>query len=473
MNNGFHLGQHKTAFLDMEAVNKELPARPMREKPITQDEMRHWPWSPWGDDNLKPQQMADDIEKCGALTGIINMKKALSLCEGLQPAIIKSGEDGTRIIDKIVDDPELKLFLESSNHFYQTDGMINDTIGLGNGAIRFMADKEGKKIVAFQRLQMSSVRYAKRGADGYVKSVYISHEWDKVISPNDNRVYTLPLLREWAPWEHAKELMEAGVKEFVMTFRLPSFKDVYYSKPNWMSAYKWVKYAQAVPEVKAAEMDNSMRPAWLVTIYEGFWANHFEKWDTITDPAEKETLKLGFYTEVDNKLNGKANAGKNIYRTGEMSMEYGKAMAFIEFESLANKQGGDGKMLADAAAANSEIAFAEMMNLALMGGNQSAGPYTKNEGGSNIREGSLFQVVISELFRKYIQHVFNVPKYVNGWHEKYPGLEFIIFATALTTLDTGAGTKPISTGGVQPKNNNNGTGANNSGGEGGTPPAAE
>jgi hypothetical protein len=460
MNNGLYFGANRVAFMDMEAINAQLPARPMREKPFSPDELKTMPWSPWGDDNLKPQQMIADIKLCASLTGIVGLKSRLAACEGLVPAIVKSSETGTRVIDKIVDDEEITEFLDASNHFFQTAGWMEDIIGMANGVCRWMVNKDGDKIAAFKRQDASEMRYEKRNKDGYVTQVYLSPEWKNIYSSKDNRIYTLPLLKEWAPWVHAKELMQAGKKEFVSTFRYPGRDEAYYSSPRWYAAYKWVKYVQAVPEIKAAGADNVMRPAWLVTIYKGFWQHQFENWDQIEDPKEKEAMKSTFFTEVDNKLNGKSNAGKNIYRTGELSMEFGKGMAFIEFEPMEGPK-LDGAMLPDAAAGNSEIAFAEMMNLALIGGNQSAGPYTKNEGGSNIREASLFQIVITELERRYIKQLMNVPKYVNGWAKKYPGLEFIIPATALTTLDTGAGSKPITTGGVQPKKEEDGSTDNN------------
>lgn len=447
--------------MDMEAAEAAMPARPMREKPISKDDYKIMPWSPWGEDNLKPQQMLDDIKKCASLTGVVGIKSRLALCEGLVPAIVKSGDTGTRIIDKIVEDEEITEFLEASNHFFQTAGWMEDIIGLANGACRWMANKEGDKIAAFKRQDMSEVRYEKRGKDGYIKNVYISAEWDKVINPKDERVFTLPLLKDWGTWHHAKEMMESGVKEMVSTFRYPGRGEHYYSTPKWYAAYKWVKYCQAVPEIKAAHADIAMRPAYLVTIYKEFWPAMYEDWDMITDAAEKQALKDAMFDTIDDKLAGKANAGKNIYISGEINLELGKGMAFIEIKAMEQPK-IDGAMLPDAAAGNTEIAIAEMMNLALVGGNQSDGPYTKNEGGSSIREASLFQVVLTELERRFIKQLMNIPKYVNGWAKKHPGLEFIIPATALTTLDTGAGSKAISTGGVQPKHKEDGTNNNHS-----------
>lgn len=464
MSNGIFFGtKSRVAILDMESINNEMPSRPMRDKPLTEDELKHWPWSPWGADNLKPQQMLDDIKKTASLTGIVSLKSRLANCEGLVPAIVKGSETGTRVIDRIVDDPEIQEFLDASNHFFQTAAWMEDVIGLGNGLCRWMCNKDGNKIVAFKRQDVSEMRYEKRDKNGVTNKIYLSGEWKNVHSPNDNRVFTLPLLRDWAPWIHAQELMAAGTKEFVSSFRYPGRDEAYYSSPRWYAAYKWVKYVQAVPEIKAATADNVMRPAWLVTIYDGFWKAQYEDWDTISDPAEKEKRKLDFFNVMDDKLNGKSNAGKNIYRAGTISMEFGKSQAYIDIEPMKGPD-LDGQMLPDAAAGNSEIAFAEMMNLALIGGNQSAGPYTKNEGGSNIREASLFQIVITELERRYIKQLMNVPKYVNGWNLKYPGLEFIIPATALTTLDTGAGSKSVITGGVQPQQQNNGSNSNDNSG---------
>lgn len=464
-NTGIFFGNNRTAILDMEGISKTLPARPYREKPLSADEIRAYPWSVWGDDNLMPQRMVDDIEKTSSLRGIVALKSRLALCEGLVPAIVKSDETGHRVIDKIVDDDEITEFLEASDHFNQTAAWMNDIIGIGNGACRFMMDNEGKRIAAFRRDDVSEMRYEKRSSSGQINNVYYSAEWDKVFGfePDDKRVYKLPLLRSWAPWDNLIERADAGARELVMTFRYPSWGKHYYSVPLWYSAKLWVDFAKAMPKIKTNLVNNAMLAQYVVIIYPQFWSAQYPTWDTIQDAEKKEALKLKTFQDIDSKLVGlDKNAYKNIYISGELSIEYGKALQYIEFKPLESNI-KDGMMLADSATANSEIAFAEMMNLVLLGGNQSAGPYTKNEGGSNIREGSLFQVIITELERRYIKHVMNVPKKVNGWDKKHKGLEFIIPATALTTLDTGAGSKPVNTGGVQSKDNTNGTDNNNTG----------
>jgi hypothetical protein len=57
----------------------------------------------------------------------------------------------------------------------------------------------------------------------------------------------------------------------------------------------------------------------------------------------------------------------------------------------------------------------------------------------------------------YIRKIYKIVSRFNGWDTKYPGLEFIIPATILTTLDTGAGSKQVNTGGQENKQKTDGT----------------
>ena len=83
--------------------------------------------------------------------------------------------------------------------------------------------------------------------------------------------------------------------------------------------------------------------------------------------------------------------------------------------------------------------------------------------GEDLTRSILMQIIIRELERMYIRKIYNIVKRFNGWDKKYPGLEFIIPATVLTTLDTGGSSKPVNTGGIDPKQTNNGSDPNSSG----------
>ena len=102
----------------------------------------------------------------------------------------------------------------------------------------------------------------------------------------------------------------------------------------------------------------------------------------------------------------------------------------------------DGKLGPDSAAANSEILFTLMINPALIGADSPGGPYSGGAGsGSNIREALLMQIMLGEYERRLIsQHLKLILAY-NGWDSKGETIRYP--NSVLTTLNTGANTKPV------------------------------
>lgn len=436
------------------------PARKM-ESVLPPENYSFLPWAVWGTNNLLPQQMVTDIETCGILNTIIDAGSRFGLGEGLDPVIIK--RDGAKkMIDSYVDDPEILNFLEDNNANENNFGWMHDLLGLGNGICRFMLNKEKTKIVQFQRDDVSEIRFEKKDTAGRINNVYYCAEWNKISGDKDNRIFKLPLLNPANPLKDLQEKSARGVVEHAFSFRYPAWGKHYYSMPLWYAQYKWVKIAQGVPEMKAAMFSNNMRIKYMVVIYEQYWKNAYEDWDD-TDDAVKETRRSQLFDEIDAWLTGGTNAYKSIFVDGEFTLD-GKPQQFIDIKPIEDTT-KPGELLPDSAAANSEIAFAMLFNLAIVGGNQASGLYESSQGGSNVRESILMQIIIRELERMYIRKIYKLVSRFNGWDVKYPGLEFIIPATILTTLDTGGSSKPVNTGGIANKTEKeeNGPDTNSSG----------
>lgn len=459
---GVHTSSKSGAvFIDMAAApgssaNFDKQAARVPEATIPYDQLNLMPWALWGTDNLLPNRMIADIETCGILNAIIDGKARLALCEGIIPVYMKF--DGkARVIDRLSDDAEILDFLEDNNQFTHTFGWMKDLCGFGDAAARLMLNKGKDKVVLFQRDDITEMRYEKKDNNGRINNLYYSGQWDKnIVSQKDNRLFTVPLLNPANPLGDLQTKAAAGIAEHAFTFRSAGWGKHYYPVPLWYGAYKWVKIAQGVPEMKAAMFENNMRLKYMVVIYDKYWESAYPEWDTLEDSA-KEEKRSALYDEIDKWLTGSKNAYKSIYVGGEYSLD-GKPIQHIEIKPILDTTQA-GELLPDSAAANSEIAFAMMWNNAMTGGNQKNGLYQENQGGSNVREATAMQVIIHELERKQVQRFMNIIKRFNGWDKKYQGLEFIIPGTILTTLDTGAGTKPIVNGANQ--NVNNGTNPNN------------
>lgn len=454
-------GGGRTQFIDMgarfaEPATPAKPAKPAKETVPDEVALKTMPWSPWGCDNLLGQQYVSDIEKCAALYSIIEGRARFAYCQGLVPAIIHTDILGQRVVDRIVDDQEIMDFLEDNNYEDHVYAWMKDAIAFGWMVVRFVLDKAGERIVTFERNDPSEVRFAKQDpATGKISDLYFSANWDRVTSPNDNRVFKIPLLNYKNTLADLREKAAAGQREFAYVVRFPGWGKHYYPLAPWMPAYKWVKIAQSVPEMKAAIFENSMRPKYKVIVMPEYWTNKYgDDWQE-WDEDKQEAMKGAFYDEIDEMLHGKENQGKTIFVNGHLLDDSGKVITDIDIVPIKDEM-QQGELLPDSAAANSEISIGTLWNPALTGGNQKEGVYAGNEGGSNVRESHLFQTILHEMERTAVRKIFRIPRKFNKWDEgKFKGLDFIVPMTVLTTTDTGASTKPVVTGNTQTKKQEN------------------
>ena len=210
---------------------------------------------------------------------------------------------------------------------------------------------------------------------------------------------------------------------------------------------------------------NAMRPKYLITIYQQFWDQLFlgdgpDKKANFADYTEDEiqTKKNEVYDDIDRYLSGTENAGKAIFTDGLFDPVNNAKLKYIEIEPLEDTT-KDGGYLPDSAAANSEIAFSMRYNPAILGATMPSGPYTNSQGGSSVRESVAMQVITHEPERQHILSLYRLIRDFNKWNVDYAKdglmLEPIIPATILTTLDTGAGTKPVTMGAEPGQNNQN------------------
>lgn len=447
----------QAVFIDMGAAFKGAAAAEMKETTPDEQQLSVLPWSPWGANNLLPQQYVRDIQTCGVLNAIIEGKSRFALAQGLKPAIVHvDPATGEQKIDRYVDDPEVLDFLEENNHFEHTHAWLRDLVAFGWANCRYMLNNEGSAITGFQRNDVSECRFSKK--DKKLKrstQMWYSGSWDRVFSPNDQRVFSIPLLKEQGTLAHLEEGVAAGVREFDFVYRAPGWGVHYYPVPLWMAAYKWVKIAQSVPEMKASLFENSMRPKYKVIIMENYWEDRFGgDWDE-EDEDKCEEMRQQVFDEIDNWLVGSKNAHKSIFVEGKLVDDSGKVITNVDIIPIDDNT-KPGELLPDSAAANSEIAIAMLWNNTIQGGNQKDGQYANNEGGSMVREATLVQTILHEVERGVVRRFMNPIKVKNGWQKRLckdgQRLEFMINANILTTLDTGGGFKQVNTSGVSSQN---------------------
>jgi hypothetical protein len=411
------------------------------------------PWAPWGNDNQLPFQMLADIKNCGILTSIIDQQARFALGEGVMWAYTRKEKTGKTTVEEVADVAEIDDFMEANDSYKQEFALMKDLRAFNNGVVRFGLNLGRNKIELFQRDDVTELRYKQMDDSGNIDNIFLCAEWDKVTQVNDTRILTIPLLNRHNPLADLRN-RQSGL-QFAMTFNYPGWNEKYYSFGNWRSNKKWVDIVKGIPEMKAALFANNFRPKYKVTIFEKYWETVLlsdnKSWADYTE-EEIEAKKQQVYDDINENLAQNRNAYKTMFVDGWIDAD-GKEHSYINIEPIEDPTTA-GEMLPDSAAGNAEIAFSMNYNPAIVGATMPSGPYTNSNGGSSVREAVSVQIIMHEPERKNILRLYNLIKKYNGWDEQYKKtglkLEPIIPATILTTLDTGAGTKPVMLGGNQP-----------------------
>jgi hypothetical protein len=396
----------------------------------------------WGENNLLPSEMWQDVENTGVLSATIETKARIAIGKGpLLAKVVGISKDGQEELEFVID-PMINDWLEMSNMFEDSFALCKDLLGLGNGFDQLLLSKDRKQIVGFKRHDAAECRFSTMNkSTRRSELVYLSSDWSQYASTGnakkDEHMGQVELLDKSFPLYDLQSRSKGH--NFMLSAQYPLFGRKYYAMPLWYPARQWVKATQAIPSIKAAMMRNQISIKYIVEIHPLFWEAYDVRYKTADQKAKKQIVDE-FYDKIEASLSGAENAYKSLFSTTIVGID-GKSYEGIKITTIDDKL-KEGNLLVDGAAGNSEILFAMLMNPALIGADTPGGPYSGGAGsGSNIREAFLSQVIMAEIERKLIGKRFNLAKLYNGWNRDYV-LRFP--NQLLTTLNTGANSKPIS-----------------------------
>lgn len=445
---GFAFGKQSGAlFYSISDSNAVMPAKQALETPAPAYDINTTPWHNWGSNNLFPITLKRMIDDCGELQAIIKAKANFAVNRGVLPVIGNYNDKGEFVISKVVEDDEITDFIEESDLYDTLYSLLKDQYAFGNFCGRFMFNLGKTKIARIRRDDITEMRYKKLNDRNQIDGIYLCSEWDKISSIKDNRVIPFRALKMRETQSDLKDFSTSGKGfEIAFTGREPDWNTKYYSEPDWYAARDWVNINIGVPKMKAAMYENNMRPKFLIKIHRDFWAKY-----VYIDPEtgaqknytykEQRELREAWFKGVDEYLAGSTNAYKSIWTEFFTDPALQKEVSYIQIEPVEDKS-IDGDLLKDSSTSGSMIAFSMGWNPAINGGNLPSGPYTNSQGGSNVRESTLLQVMMAEPERRRLIRILNIVARFNGWDKKYPGFKWVISSTIPTTLDTGGSSKP-------------------------------
>lgn len=396
-------------------------------------------WSIWGDDNLEPDRMKDDIENCGVLSGVLEVKARMAIGKGLDPFILTHVDaDGTETLE-YVNDSEIIEWLDKNKTFLYSYSNMYNMIAYGWGATQFVLSRDRKKINRIAATDINTTRLEKKNpTTGFINNIYLCADWSTAPAIYDaDKIKRVQVLLEGYELEDLQD-SNSG-KEFCVLHRLLKNGNIYYPKPLWKAAQAWVDVTRAIPEMKNALHDHVINAQYVIIISETYWKRIHKKWDSYT-PEQRQEVIASKNKEINDFLAGHKNAGKSITAGryyDPLSKQYENDIAITVLDDKMK----DGKLLPDSAAADKQIAFANFFNPAIFGGNLLGDGASGGAGsGSDIREAYLVQLMLMHQERMLNLDVFNLVKYYNGWQKKYANKGLLTFrykTEVLKTLDSG------------------------------------
>lgn len=417
-------------------------------------------WSLWGDNNMEPIYIADDIKHCGVLSAAVQTESRLAMGRGIDAYLLMDKDvDGTEHLEW-VSDAEINDFLEANDSFLH--GYLNhyNMLGYGWGATQLMLNGARNRINRIKATDIAMARLQKKDTSGNINNMYLCGDWSLAPTQADgDKVKTVPLLIEG--YEHDQLVQSKSGYEFAMLHRILINGHNYYPQPLHRSAKAWVDITRSVPSIKNAINKNQMTVKYLIIVSETYFKRVHRKWDSYSPEKRQEIIDTK-YNEVNEFLMGEEKSGKSIMAGRYYDVLSQSMVDDITITVLDDKM-KDGKMLPDSAAADKQILFSMFFNPAIWGGNLLGDGASGGAGsGSDIREATLVLLMLLNPERQNNLKVYNLIKRFNGWDTRLqtprqifplsgtgaartitPRLVFRYSSSVLTTLDTGGSTKPL------------------------------
>lgn len=376
-------------------------------------------WSPWGDDNLFPQNVDSDVRKNGIVSRALEILIQTHFGKGFYTYKEEITEGG-KVIKKIIRYPAFEEFARNTNLTRFMMQCINDYAWFRNIFPELIMSKDTKQIALAKRHDPMHCRWEKADEFGEIKNLYTSAEWP---APKENYYKTIPALNVHFPLLDLKNrAMNGTIKpgdSFILPIRINNGGGIYYDKSPWDAIRsQWLPVATNIPKMKRALLENQMVIKYHIKVPYSYWERKYgSEWHGWTKAVQNKLINE-WRENMDEKLRGMEQAGKTIvshYGRDEMT---GKIFDELIIESIDDKI-GDKKWIIDSAAANSENLFAVGVDPTILG--QSSPGGSEAGSGSNKREAFSILQALMGLPRSIVFTPLEFIRDFNGWD---PDLRF-------------------------------------------------
>lgn len=377
-------------------------------KGVAPKDSNSYPWSFWGDDNLFPQNVLEDLESNSIALRAFEKRKAVHFGRGI--VCYKEGEvneNGERIRVR-VEDPEIIDFFRIN----QVNRLWVDHIGslevFANSWLEMITNKGKDKINRIYHKDPAYCRLAKINESFRIPKLYYSAQWDSYPSIEDGTIREISM---YDPGRFSGNIYQDT--NFIYPTFYRSFNKSYYHLAVWNGIREsgWLDIANKVPQLKKAIMQNQMTIKYHIIIPDDYFSKRYPSPDY--SEADREAKRTEVLQNMNDFLSNVENSGKSWVTYSFYNKVKQEYLTGWEIRVIDNKLKDDA-YLPDSQAANSEILFAIGVDPTLLG---SGIPGGKLGAGSGSDKREAFWQLNAEMgiYRQISLEPLYFIRDFNGW----------------------------------------------------------
>jgi hypothetical protein len=345
---------------------------------VAPKEISSQPYSPWGDNNLFPQEVLADLEKNSVALRALDKRKRVHFGRGVMAYREITGADG-KTERTPVTDPEVVEFFRVNQINKRWIDLINSLEVFANAWPEFILNKGKDKINKVYIKDPAYCRLAKMDEECKIKFLYYSAQWEYTPSVESDVVVPIPV---YDPSKYDGRSYKDG--QFVYPVFYRGFNKSYYHLAIWNSvrANKWMDIANKVPVLKSSIMKNQMTIKYHIIIPDDYFSKRYPSPDFTVE--QREAKRTEVLDDMNKFLADVENSGKAFVTFAFYSKIKEDYLSGWEIKVIDNKL-QDSAYLPDSQAANSEILFAIGVDPCLIGAGTPGGSLGAGSG-SDKRE---------------------------------------------------------------------------------------
>lgn len=387
--------------------------------------------SPWGDDNLFPQNVVKLAEKTFVPTVIEFKVRAL-----VSRLIYGKVDPDTGKFNR-TSNPEIDAWLRrTSIKRYLVEAAL-DYYWFGNFFPEIILNNDRSEITSISVQEASYCRWSIHNPKtGLSDWCYISANWANGATAT---TADTAKVRAIDPYYDPEGSLRSGRDfKYIYPVSFPSPGKSYYQLASWDSIRKngWLELASLIPTWKKHLMKNQISIKYHIDIPEYYWRWKYKNWDQMNQ-AEQTNARTSEMTAFNDFLTGETSAGRSIMTTFKFDENRNVKYPGWTITPLDDKI-ADGKYIEDSQEASSHILFALGVDGTLIGNTPGKGMGAGS--GSDKRVAMNNQQLLSKLDEGYILDPLQFIAQYNGWD---PGIEFRFEREMIATLDSGSQTQKI------------------------------